>query len=205
MENADSHVLSGRPLLRVLWGTSLYCLMMSPCTGMLGTSWTTTWRHGICWAVLGGQEVRIQAILAQCPPLSHRKPVLAQAGTLAVGSEGGLRGSAWFLLQISPSSRLSQEVVLDIGCPYVRFHTEVAGTGRWPPFPGVAGEEGSSLARGGPLFPSLVLPGVLARGPQVLEGGVPCPRAEPPGYLRDPVWAPAATHTLQHLLGLGSI
>uniref|UniRef100_H0VHR3 Alpha-mannosidase 2C1 n=1 Tax=Cavia porcellus TaxID=10141 RepID=H0VHR3_CAVPO len=93
-----------RPLLRVLWGTSL---------------------HGICWAVLGGQEVRIQAILAQCPPLSHRKPVLAQAGTLAVGSEGGLRGSAWFLLQISPSSRLSQEVVLDIGCPYVRFHTEV--------------------------------------------------------------------------------
>lgn len=57
--------------------------------------------------------------------LETRKPVLAQAGTLAVGSEGGLRGSAWFLLQISPSSRLSQEVVLDIGCPYVRFHTEV--------------------------------------------------------------------------------
>lgn len=48
-----------------------------------------------------------------------------QAGTLAVGTEGGLRGSAWFLLQISPSSRLSQEVVLDVGCPYVRFHTEV--------------------------------------------------------------------------------
>lgn len=50
-----------------------------------------------------------------------------QAGTLAVGTEGGLRGSAWFLLQISPSSRLSQEVVLDIGCPYVLFHTEVEG------------------------------------------------------------------------------
>ncbi|XP_027779422.2 alpha-mannosidase 2C1 isoform X2 [Marmota flaviventris] len=56
---------------------------------------------------------------------SGRKPVLGQPGTLAVGSEGGLRGSAWFLLQISPNSRLSQEVVLDIGCPYVRFHTEV--------------------------------------------------------------------------------
>ncbi|XP_032031690.1 alpha-mannosidase 2C1 isoform X5 [Hylobates moloch] len=57
--------------------------------------------------------------------LETRKPVLGQAGTLAVGTEGGLRGSAWFLLQISPNSRLSQEVVLDIGCPYVRFHTEV--------------------------------------------------------------------------------
>ncbi|CAO2634919.1 Alpha-mannosidase 2C1 [Lemmus lemmus] len=57
--------------------------------------------------------------------LETRKPVRGQAGTLAVGTEGGLRGSAWFLLQISPSSRLSQEVVLDIGCPYVRFHTEV--------------------------------------------------------------------------------
>ncbi|XP_053451961.1 alpha-mannosidase 2C1 isoform X1 [Nycticebus coucang] len=57
--------------------------------------------------------------------LETRKPVLGQAGTLAVGTEGGLRGSAWFLLQITPNSRLSQEVVLDVGCPYVRFHTEV--------------------------------------------------------------------------------
>uniref|UniRef100_G3SXU8 alpha-mannosidase n=1 Tax=Loxodonta africana TaxID=9785 RepID=G3SXU8_LOXAF len=57
--------------------------------------------------------------------LETRKPVLGQPGTLAVGTEGGLRGSAWFLLQLSPNSRLSQEVVLDVGCPYVRFHTEV--------------------------------------------------------------------------------
>uniref|UniRef100_A0A452TDM9 alpha-mannosidase n=1 Tax=Ursus maritimus TaxID=29073 RepID=A0A452TDM9_URSMA len=57
--------------------------------------------------------------------LETRKPVPGQAGTLAVGTEGGMRGSAWFLLQISPNSRLSQEVVLDAGCPYVRFHTEV--------------------------------------------------------------------------------
>ncbi|XP_060030724.1 alpha-mannosidase 2C1 isoform X2 [Erinaceus europaeus] len=57
--------------------------------------------------------------------LETRKPVPGQAGTLAVGAEGGLRGSAWFLLQLSPNSRLSQEVVLDVGCPYVRFHTEV--------------------------------------------------------------------------------
>ncbi|KAK2508946.1 LOW QUALITY PROTEIN: hypothetical protein MC885_008404 [Smutsia gigantea] len=57
--------------------------------------------------------------------LETRKPVLGQTGTLAVGTEGGMRGSAWFQLQISPRSRLSQEVVLDVGCPYVRFHTEV--------------------------------------------------------------------------------
>lgn len=68
-----------------------------------------------------------QAALAQCVHPSHRKPVLGQPGTLSVGTEGGLRGSARFLLQISPNSRLSQEVVLDVGCPYVRFHTEVAG------------------------------------------------------------------------------
>ncbi|XP_037689284.1 alpha-mannosidase 2C1 isoform X4 [Choloepus didactylus] len=59
--------------------------------------------------------------------LETRRPVLGQVRTLAVGTEGGLRGSAWFLLQLSPNSRLSQEVVLDVGCPYVRFHTEVAG------------------------------------------------------------------------------
>ncbi|XP_055984737.1 alpha-mannosidase 2C1 isoform X3 [Sorex fumeus] len=57
--------------------------------------------------------------------LETRKPVLGQPGTLAVGAEGGVRGSAWFMLQLSPNSRLSQEVVLDVGCPYVRFHTEV--------------------------------------------------------------------------------
>ncbi|XP_049634576.1 alpha-mannosidase 2C1 isoform X1 [Suncus etruscus] len=57
--------------------------------------------------------------------LETRKPLLSQPGTLAIGAEGGLRGSAWFQLQLSPSSRLSQEVVLDVGCPYVRFHTEI--------------------------------------------------------------------------------
>lgn len=63
--------------------------------------------------------------------------MLGQAGTLAVGAEGGMRGSAWFLLQISPNSRLSQEVVLDVGCPYVRFHTEVAEGRVAPPPPRV--------------------------------------------------------------------
>lgn len=104
--------------------------------------------------------------------------MLGQAGTLAVGTEGGVRGSAWFLLQISPNSRLSQEVVLDVGCPYVRFHTEVA-EGR------VAGKDGP--APGLCVFPSphsfTTTPGALARGPQVPEGGVPCPCAEPPGHL----------------------
>lgn len=101
-----------------------------------------------------------QAVLAQClPPLFHRKPVLGQAGTLAVGTEGGVRGSAWFLLQISPSSRLSQEVVLDVGCPYVRFHTEVAGAGIWVSSPGVAGEEESAQVCPSPCTPT---PGALA-------------------------------------------
>lgn len=105
--------------------------------------------------------------------------MLGQAGTLAVGAEGGMRGSAWFLLQISPNSRLSQEVVLDVGCPYVRFHTEVAEGRVAPPRPrGAAGEEGSPGLR---VCPSA--PGALARGPQVPEGGVPCAGAEPPGHL----------------------
>lgn len=119
------------------WGTSLCCLMMSPSTGMRGMSWTTTWRHGAAGRVAGEGEVcrpmappTHQQARAQClPPLPHRKPVLGQAGTLAVGTEGGVRGSACFLLQISPNSRLSQEVVLDMGCPYVCFRTEVAGAG----------------------------------------------------------------------------
>lgn len=81
--------------------------------------------HTGLWLPLYHQQAPAQCL----PPLPHRKPVLGQAGTLAVGTEGGVRGSAWFLLQISPNSRLSQEVVLDIGCPYVRFHTEVVGAG----------------------------------------------------------------------------
>uniref|UniRef100_A0A5F4W1E1 Glycoside hydrolase family 38 central domain-containing protein n=1 Tax=Callithrix jacchus TaxID=9483 RepID=A0A5F4W1E1_CALJA len=59
--------------------------------------------------------------------LETRKPVLGQPGTLSAGTEGSLRGSTGFLRQNSPNSWLSQEVVLDVGCPYVRFHTEV----RW--------------------------------------------------------------------------
>lgn len=77
---------------------------------------------------------------------SRRKPVPGQAGTLAVGTEGGMRGSAWFLLQISPNSRLSQEVVLDAGCPYVRFHTEVAESRVVGVFPGRGWGGGSRQA-----------------------------------------------------------
>lgn len=133
------------------------------------------------------------AVAQHHPPLSHRKPVLGQAGTLAVGTEGGVRGSAWFLLQITPSSRLSQEVVLDVGCPYVRFHTEVGrgrgGAGRdlarWLSSPGVAGEEGPAQASVCLSLPHAFppTPGALARNPQVPEGGVPCPCTEPPSHL----------------------
>lgn len=104
-----------------------------------------TWRDGDGSAdVLGPFH---QPALAQASHLSHRKPVLGQAGTLAVGTEGGMRGSAWFLLQISPSSWLRQEVMLDVGCPYVRFHTEVAvGAGWWVFSPSGAARRGQTKA-----------------------------------------------------------
>ncbi|KAL0601594.1 Alpha-mannosidase 2C1 [Plecturocebus cupreus] len=82
----------------------------------------TRFGPGSMWGGAGGRNTCCCGSV--CPP-SHRKPVLGQPGTLAVGTEGGLWGSACFLLQISPRSWLSQEVVLDVGCPYVRFHTEV--------------------------------------------------------------------------------
>nr|XP_042138074.1 alpha-mannosidase 2C1 [Peromyscus maniculatus bairdii] len=59
---------------------------------------------------------------APAPSPTSPQPLMPQQPVFVVQE---LRGSAWFLLQISPTSRLSQEVVLDIGCPYVRFHTEV--------------------------------------------------------------------------------
>lgn len=87
--------------------------------------------------------------------------MLGQPGTLAVGVEGGLRGSAWFLLQLSPSSRLSQEVVLDIGCPYVRFHTEVA-RGR-----AVAAYGRGGVGMWGHPWPALSLPSIPSPTAQV--------------------------------------
>lgn len=42
-----------------------------------------------------------------------------------VVSSGGLRGSVSFTLRISANSTVTQEVVLDAMCPYLKFNTQV--------------------------------------------------------------------------------
>lgn len=96
-----------------------------PCTGMCGTSWITTWdMMGVSvqayWA--SPSAGLAQHLLYICP----RKPVLSRAGTLAVGAEGGVGQHLAPTADQSPQSA-QQEVVLDVGCRYVHFHTEIAG------------------------------------------------------------------------------
>ncbi|MGH0161871.1 UNVERIFIED_CONTAM: hypothetical protein FKN15_041704 [Acipenser sinensis] len=57
--------------------------------------------------------------------LQTRKPVSAVIRPVEVVHSGGLRGSVKFSLRISEKSSISQELVLDARCPYVKFHTEV--------------------------------------------------------------------------------
>uniref|UniRef100_F7A8H5 Mannosidase alpha class 2C member 1 n=1 Tax=Ornithorhynchus anatinus TaxID=9258 RepID=F7A8H5_ORNAN len=57
--------------------------------------------------------------------LETRKPVTQLAQPLKVESPGGLRGSVSFSLRLSERSVITQEVVLDARCPYVRFQTQV--------------------------------------------------------------------------------
>lgn len=56
-----------------------------------------------------------------------RKPVTTLLKPLEITLAGGLRGSASFSLQIGESSTLTQEIILDATCPYLRFLTQV-----WP-------------------------------------------------------------------------
>lgn len=42
-----------------------------------------------------------------------------------VVSSGGLRGSVSFTLRISDKSTITQEIVMDAMCPYIKFNTEV--------------------------------------------------------------------------------
>ncbi|XP_077173478.1 alpha-mannosidase 2C1 [Paroedura picta] len=57
--------------------------------------------------------------------LETRKPVAEVLTPLDVVLPGGLRGSVKFSLRISEKSTLTQEVVLDAACPFVRFRTQV--------------------------------------------------------------------------------
>lgn len=54
-----------------------------------------------------------------------RKPVVDVARPAEVLSSGGLRGSVTFSLCISGKSSITQEVILDANCPYIKFSTQV--------------------------------------------------------------------------------
>lgn len=68
----------------------------------------------------------------QAEPISafipfSRKPVTTLLKPLEISLAGGLRGSVRFSLQVGKSSTLTQEIILDALCPYLRFLTQV-----WP-------------------------------------------------------------------------
>ncbi|KAM4618384.1 alpha-mannosidase 2C1 [Polymixia lowei] len=57
--------------------------------------------------------------------LQTRKPVLEVVEPVRVVASGGLRGSVSFKLRISDKSTITQEIVLDAMCPYIKFNTQV--------------------------------------------------------------------------------
>uniref|UniRef100_A0A8B9KHD3 alpha-mannosidase n=1 Tax=Astyanax mexicanus TaxID=7994 RepID=A0A8B9KHD3_ASTMX len=57
--------------------------------------------------------------------LQTRKPIVDVTRPVEVVSTGGLRGSVKFSLQISGKSSITQEVILDANCPYIKFKTKV--------------------------------------------------------------------------------
>ncbi|XP_061577780.1 alpha-mannosidase 2C1 [Cololabis saira] len=57
--------------------------------------------------------------------LQTRKPVSEVVQPAHVVSSGGLRGSVGFTLRISDKSVVTQEIVMDAMCPYIKFDTKV--------------------------------------------------------------------------------
>uniref|UniRef100_A0A3Q2SY03 alpha-mannosidase n=1 Tax=Fundulus heteroclitus TaxID=8078 RepID=A0A3Q2SY03_FUNHE len=57
--------------------------------------------------------------------LQTRKPVLEVVQPVRVGSSGGVRGSVSFTLRVSDKSTVTQEIVMDATCPYIKFNTKV--------------------------------------------------------------------------------
>lgn len=55
----------------------------------------------------------------------NRKPVAEVVQPVHVVSPGGLRGSVSFTLRISDKSTITQEIIMDAMCPYIKFSTEV--------------------------------------------------------------------------------
>lgn len=58
--------------------------------------------------------------------LETRKPVSNLLNKLQISSSGGLRGVVTFTLQISDTSTIVQEIILEAATPYIRFNTKVA-------------------------------------------------------------------------------
>uniref|UniRef100_A0A8D0CKQ1 alpha-mannosidase n=1 Tax=Scleropages formosus TaxID=113540 RepID=A0A8D0CKQ1_SCLFO len=54
-----------------------------------------------------------------------RKPVVEVDKPLSVVSAGGLRGTVTYTLRISEKSSLTQDIILDAMCPYLKFSTKV--------------------------------------------------------------------------------
>ncbi|PIN99362.1 hypothetical protein AB205_0041650 [Aquarana catesbeiana] len=59
--------------------------------------------------------------------LETRKPVSNLLNKLQISSSGGLRGVVTFTLQISDTSTIVQEIILEAATPYIRFNTKEAG------------------------------------------------------------------------------
>ncbi|XP_045063760.1 alpha-mannosidase 2C1 isoform X2 [Coregonus clupeaformis] len=57
--------------------------------------------------------------------LQTRKPVVEVVSPVQIASPGGLRGSVTFTLRISDKSTITQEIILDAMCPYIRLNTQV--------------------------------------------------------------------------------
>lgn len=57
--------------------------------------------------------------------LQTRKPVEEMVLPVHVVSSGGLRGSVSFTLRISDKSCVTQEIVMDANCPYMKFNSKV--------------------------------------------------------------------------------
>ncbi|XP_030620900.1 alpha-mannosidase 2C1 [Chanos chanos] len=60
--------------------------------------------------------------------LQTRKPVVDVVQPTKVVCSGGLRGSVTFTLRISGKSTVTQEIILDANCPYIKFSTQVDWT-----------------------------------------------------------------------------
>ncbi|XP_028305460.1 LOW QUALITY PROTEIN: alpha-mannosidase 2C1 [Gouania willdenowi] len=89
-------------------------------------------RETICDGVCGNQFVMFDDVPLYWDAwdvmdyhLQTRKPVQEVVKGVHVVSPGGLRGSVRFTLRISDKSTITQEIIMDAMCPYIKFTSEV--------------------------------------------------------------------------------